>query len=353
MDDETRMNTTNEASEVLEDNNDIIEASEPAVMPEDNNGTEAAETANSVEEDAVEAAEDSAEAEEAPAEDLPLPDMAPQTDAEAKSPAEEPTAAPAAAQQAIPILTEEKNPELEPVVVHRTPYQYGRSAERERKIASEIRKRKRRPIIVVMILSVLVIICALIVSAVQGSKVQKTGFENIGAHPVEIVTPAPGAIAAPTPTPEPAVEVTPEPIREHSYRIYVEDVTWVVAAEKCRQAGGYLVVIDSAEEFKKVTDLATAYNVNNVWVGCHRVDDMLVWEAEPGEDGYYYVWDEGEPSYFDGGDRATENYLLLWNRFGRTDWCYNDSRLDPAGEFPEMYAGNICYVCEFETLPEG
>ena len=46
-----------------------------------------------------------------------------------------------------------------------------------------------------------------------------------------------------------------------------------------------------------------------------------------------------------GVNRSDEDYLLLWNN---GTWCYNDSRNDPAREFPELYSGTIGYICEYE-----
>ena len=73
---------------------------------------------------------------------------------------------------AVPKLTEEKNPELEPVVPARQPVktpavQYTKNAERERKIAEEVKKRRRRPLALILVLCAVLIMAAIVINAMQ------------------------------------------------------------------------------------------------------------------------------------------------------------------------------------------
>ena len=129
-------------------------------------------------------------------------------------PEEEAPAAPP--REPVPQLVEDKNPELEPVVIYRraeqqeksapkaaekrqpvkTPaVQYGVNVERERKIAEKIRRRKRRPVIVILTLCALLVVAALIVNAMQKDRTPSP-------------TPSP---AAPSAAPVEPVPVQPEP----------------------------------------------------------------------------------------------------------------------------------------------
>ena len=60
----------------------------------------------------------------------------------------------------------------------------------------------------------------------------------------------------------------------------------------------------------------------------------------------YYPWDYNEPSYYDGYDGVIEDYLLLWHN---NRWVYNDSRDDPAADYPELYSGTMGYVIEYDS----
>lgn len=157
--------------------------------------------------------------------------------------------------------------------------------------------------------------------------------------PIVVPTPNPAVVNTPEPTPE----ATPEPAREHTYKLFVEDVSWTTAKQRCEELGGHLVTISDVDELRIVTDLAEENGVTRVWVGCRRVDGEMQWVTK--EEVTYYPWAKGEPSYVDYGDDVTEDYVLLWDHNG---WCYNDSRNDPVADYPEMYSGNLAYVCEID-----
>jgi hypothetical protein len=114
------------------------------------------------------------------------------------------------------------------------------------------------------------------------------------------------------------------------------------AQQEAASRGGYLVTINSQEEFDQVVALAEEAGFDRVWIGAHRVDNNLVWES--GEDVTFYRWDEGEPSFTDKGDGTQEDFLMLWQRGGI--WCYNDSRENPLTDFYGMYGGRTGYVVE-------
>ena len=126
------------------------------------------------------------------------------------------------------------------------------------------------------------------------------------------------------------------------YEVYVDDAGWIDAKAKAEAIGGHLVVITSPTELEKVAAAIAEAGLARAWIGCHRVDGQYVWESE--EYVSYYPWDENEPSKVDGYDGAAEDFLMLWNHNG---WCYNDSRANPAADFPAYYSGSIGYVVEF------
>ena len=267
-----------------------------------------------------------------------------------EEPAEEPAAPEEEPEPELPVvqLREEKNPELEPVVPKRpiTPaVQYGKSMERERKIAEKVKRRRRRPVVFVMMLCALLIIAAITVNAINNDKEQAQNPPTEPSQAPEVVVVPPEQIPSeesPAPA-ESEAPAEPEQPKESTYQLFIEDVSWTGARDRCLEKGGHLVVISDDEELQKVIDLARSYGVNMLWIGCHRVDGTLVWETD--DQVSIYPWGAGEPSYMDSYDGVYEDYVMLWNNNG---WVYNDSRNDPVADYPGAYSGKIAYVCEFE-----
>ena len=275
-------------------------------------------------------------------------------------------------------LREEKNPELEPVVPSRpapaprptrmsepqsapapeepeeqeeltapVSVRFDKNVERERKIASQVRRRRARPIIFVVVVCALLLLVASINRRINER--DERGYEPLPLPtvPASELTPQPAASALPDPLPLDSPNAQPEasaaPV-EHAYQLFVEDVSWSEARARCLQMGGHLVVISDEEEFRKITALAEQYNSPYIWVGCARVNGVLSWEND--EAVVFYPWGTGEPSYRDGYDGVSEDYVLLWKLNGA--WVYNDSRNDPVGDYPQAYRGKIAYICEYD-----
>ncbi len=274
----------------------------------------------------------------------------------------------------IPILTEEKDPELAPITVKNKKGQtrgQSKTQVRTEHSSQEETTQKKRPLLVVFLLLAVLLIAAVVanilINAFSGSG------DGRGASNVVVVVPS----AEPTDDPTVAAILSEEQIQyqqqleqqaqmemeqqaqqqaemeqtvpevdpatlPHSYEVVKADVGWVEAQQAAIARGGYLVTINSPEELQQVTELAAQAGIDRVWVGAHRVDGNLVWES--GEDNIFYQWDVGEPSYTDSGDGAAEDYVLLWQHNGA--WAYNDSRENPLTNFYGMYGGHIGYVVE-------
>ena len=323
--------------------------------------------------------------EETPIEETPVEEAPVEVDPAGEAPAEElpaeeapEEAAPAEEKPPVVELREEKNPELAPVVLSReteevtgvfTPKEepifkpayeepieieipeeimnpvtvrFDKNVERERKLASQVRQRRLRPIVFALVL------CALLVTVAVITRLTNDR-ENRELEPLPLPTPmapeetVPAAPAAPVEVEivQPPEETAPV---EHAYEYVQADVSWTEAQARCRERGGHLAVISSEEEFRRIVGLVESYGATNVWVGCRRVNGVLVWEND--EQVEYYPWGTGEPSLRDDYDGADEDYLLLWLQNGA--WVYNDSRNDPVGDYPYAYSGRIGYVCEFD-----
>ena len=249
--------------------------------------------------------------------------------------------------QPIPILTEEKNPELAPViprhVPRRPPVQYSSDPVRSEQIGQEVRKRRKRPVLVILVLCVLL----LGIAAAAGYFLHGLNREDTSVGLKTVSTPTPGENAPQlgengtgsivTPLPDPLIGTT-----EVRYEVVVDDAGWIEARARAESMGGHLVVITSPKELEKVAEAIGQAGLARAWIGCYRLNGNYVWETD--EYVSYYPWDENEPSQTDAYDGAAEDFLMLWNHNG---WCYNDCRENPAADFPDYYSGSIGFVVEY------
>ena len=156
-------------------------------------------------------------------------------------------------------------------------------------------------------------------------------------------TPAPTApveTVVPTETPTP----TPTPKPEPTYEVVKADVSWADAEAAAEAKGGHLVVIDSAEKWTRVAQLADESGLTYVWIGLYRADSgELAWVKDNIDP--VYNWAAGEPSVRD-TNGAAENYVLIARR--SDGWYYNDCIGDPAAKYPQFYGGKTGYIIEID-----
>ncbi len=153
----------------------------------------------------------------------------------------------------------------------------------------------------------------------------------------------------------------PEPEEDtaiHTYQIMISDCTWSEALQSARDMGGYLVRINTREEYDYIISQLNAgdYTRYHFYLGGRRDSD--------GSD-YYWVdtdnqfigdclndssswcqsaWYDGEPSYDDAG--VAEDAMNLFCVGGT--WYLNDSSMDLAGNYPDLLTGKVGYIVEFE-----
>ena len=228
-----------------------------------------------------------------------------------------------------------------------------RNIERERKIAEEVKKRRRRPLAVILVLCAVLVMVAIVMNAMlkdfqEAKHIPDNPIVDVSADPYADPMPdtvpegSQGMPVSPVVlTPEPTPEPTPVPV-EHRYEVIKADVSWTQAQQEAIARGGYLVVINSAEEFDTIVTEAGYAGITRVWIGCHRVNGIETWEKDNG--GYAIPWAKGEPSYVDVNDQVSEDYVMLWNNNG---WACNDNRDDPCKDYPAFYSGTMGYVIEY------
>lgn len=145
----------------------------------------------------------------------------------------------------------------------------------------------------------------------------------------------------------------------HTYQIIVNDCTWEEAFEQCRQMGGYLVRINSYEEYAAIVSQIQneGYEKVHFYLGGRRdfYGSSYYWVNEDNElmdDGPALnsvdawstsAWMTGEPSYVDGD--IQEMYMNMFYYKSNLAWVLNDVPDDITGVYP----GQTGYICEFEN----
>lgn len=206
--------------------------------------------------------------------------------------------------------------------------------------------KRSKSLITVLALCAVLVIASVIYNNISG---KNSDGVNRKLPPITYVTPEPTQAAEPQPSEEPVETAAPveseEPVKkESSYQIFVENISWDQAEQKCAELGGHLVAIGSEEEYNKVCELLNGTNAKYVWIGCYRSSaGVLTWTS--GENIEYYNWAANEPSLRDAYDGTYEDYIML-ARQPDGSWKYNDSRINPIADYSYFYSGRVAYICE-------
>lgn len=318
----------------------IEAAAEPEAEaePEADAGTPAAEPESELKFELKEAP--AAKPEEKPEE---APDAKPEAEPEEK-PEETPDAKPEASKPAPqplpnkfrpekPAVKPERKPEKPPV---KKPEPYRPAPAKPKKKAPDAQRQSHKAGVLLTVL----IICAAVLAVLL---LRSLGVFGTPAAAETTPTPAPTApveTAVPTETPTP----TPTPKPEPTYEVVKADVSWADAEAAAEAKGGHLVVIDSAEKWTRVAQLADESGLTYVWIGLYRADSgELAWVKDNIDP--VYNWAAGEPSVRD-TNGAAENYVLIARR--SDGWYYNDCIGDPAAKYPQFYGGKTGYIIEID-----
>lgn len=318
----------------------IEAAAEPEAEaePEADAGTPAAEPESELKFELKEAP--AAKPEEKPEE---APDAKPEAEPEEK-PEETPDAKPEASKPAPqplpnkfrpekPAVKPERKPEKPPV---KKPEPYRPAPAKPKKKAPDAQRQSHKAGVLLTVL----IICAAVLAVLL---LRSLGVFGTPSAAETTPTPAPTApveTAVPTEMPTP----TPTPKPEPTYEVVKADVSWADAEAAAEAKGGHLVVIDSAEKWTRVAQLADESGLTYVWIGLYRADSgELAWVKDNIDP--VYNWAAGEPSVRD-TNGAAENYVLIARR--SDGWYYNDCIGDPAAKYPQFYGGKTGYIIEID-----
>ena len=145
----------------------------------------------------------------------------------------------------------------------------------------------------------------------------------------------------------------------HRYEYFVSDCTWQEAYENCLAEGGYLVRINSQEEFDYIVSEIESRQMQNIQfkIGGRRdsgseqyywVDEENKLYGEQVNTASYWcsgAWMAGEPSFTDGSTQ--EDCLDIFYYSGENRWVMNDVPNDILSVAPE-FSGKLGYICEYE-----
>ena len=240
---------------------------------------------------------------------------------------------PAVRPEVKPAPKPERKPEKPPV---KKPEPYRPAPAKPKKKAPDAQHQSHKAGVLLTVL----IICAAVLAVLL---LRSLGVFGTPSAAETTPTPAPTApveTAVPTETPTP----TPTPKPEPTYEVVKADVSWADAEAAAEAKGGHLVVIDSAEKWTRVAQLADESGLTYVWIGLHRTDSgELAWVKDNVDP--VYNWASGEPSVHD-TNGAAEDYVLITRT--NSGWYYNDCIGDPAGRYPQFYSGKIGYIIEID-----
>ncbi|MDY4444226.1 MAG: zinc-ribbon domain-containing protein [Butyricicoccus sp.] len=145
----------------------------------------------------------------------------------------------------------------------------------------------------------------------------------------------------------------------HRYSYILDDCTWTEAFYRAREQGGYLVRINSREEYDQITrDIERmGYEKKQWFIGAGREYESTAyyWIDENGNvygdklnDADYWAnseWLSGEPSFR--SDGVEELYVEIFYSSSMGRWVWNDCADDVIGIVPS-YSGKVGYIIEYE-----
>ncbi len=174
-------------------------------------------------------------------------------------------------------------------------------------------------------------------------------------------------------TTEAASEAQAEAEKEgiHFYEIVMADVTWDEAFADSISRGGYLIQLNSREEYDYIVRMLEEQEISSLpavhfYLGGSREADGrdYYWINERYErygdavnsSGSWYedIWYQGEPSYDDvmaDGSSIPETCLNLFCVSGT--WYLNDASAELAQKYPDYLAGKVGYIVEYNHDPSG
>lgn len=123
----------------------------------------------------------------------------------------------------------------------------------------------------------------------------------------------------------------------HTYAVFSNTSSWEEAAEYCESIGGYLAVIESADENITLFNYVCNVADGNAYFGFSDSDEEDEWKWVRNSSSGYTNWHSGEPN----GESSNEDYAMFYYMFDDGTW--ND------GDFGgSTVNGGTAYICEWD-----
>ncbi len=165
-------------------------------------------------------------------------------------------------------------------------------------------------------------------------------------------------------TEEPEVMPVTDDTAIHNYEIVIQDVNWAEAQVQAQARGGYLVRINSPQEFDHIRNLLAGGNYSSFhfYLGGKRADGSMDyhWVKEDGtvfdevinvSDSWYApYWFEGEPTFQDVA-AVEEHGVVVENAMSlfcvKGTWLLNDTTDDLLRDYPGLFEGKTGFIVEY------
>ena len=145
----------------------------------------------------------------------------------------------------------------------------------------------------------------------------------------------------------------------HSYEVIIDDCSWDEAYQNALNMGGYLVRINSEEEYEYITSMLEGDEYQEILfrLGARRDSDSTeyYWIDENNKcygerlnDSDYWTnsqWKSGEPNF--SYEEDEEICVEMHRNAGGTSWVWNDIPNDVVEEAP-YYKGRVGFIVEYE-----
>lgn len=149
-------------------------------------------------------------------------------------------------------------------------------------------------------------------------------------------------------------ETTKHSFNGHFYQVYEESMTWTEAEDFCKNLGGHLVTITSAEENDFISEFIVGSDKNNCyWIGASDVDEEGDWVWVTGEEFTYTNWKKDEPNNQKKLEHYLEIYANTYEDIQVGQW--NDVILDGRnGDKNKSFysSSKIGFICEWDYSAE-
>jgi hypothetical protein len=122
----------------------------------------------------------------------------------------------------------------------------------------------------------------------------------------------------------------PAPPLNHRYEVVNKGTSWARAKSEAEKRGGYLAVINDAQEQETIANMLN--KKNNYWLGAIREGRGYKWVN--GEPMNYTNWSPGDPHY-----GSEDRILLVFNNRSNV-WLWFDVN--------QSRDNNNCYIIEWD-----